>query len=97
MSEAGRPDPGRSFLGGLLLVGGALMMTLCGLCTLFFAGASIVDILRTHGHQGESYSPSILQAAVIIGAPPTLMGAGLVWLGIRLRRPRPPRASPPPR
>ena len=86
MTDPESPDPTRRFFGWLLLIVGVLLMTLCGVCTLFFGGMSIIDIVRTGGHEGEFSSQSILRAAAIIGLPPTFVGVVLIWWGLRLRR-----------
>lgn len=78
-------DDQRRFLGALLLALGILIVTLCGGCTLLFGVISLVDIL--HGRTDREFGPMFaLQAAGLFGLPPTLLGGGLAWWGIKLRR-----------
>ena len=84
----GQPDPVARFFGGALLAIGFLMMALCG-------GCGAVFLLFTA--DGPSPTSTILQAAIVIGGPPTLIGGLLIWLGFRLRRraKQPPSETPP--
>ena len=79
-------DASRRFWGNLILTIGLMIASLCGACTLFFGGAAVVDILRTGGHEREFGSQGILQIALVIGLPPTLIGVALIWWGLRVRR-----------
>ena len=96
MTES-QPSPMRTFVGGMMVVIGVLMVTLCGLCTAFFAIGALVDMAKGHSG-GELFSNgSLLQAAVMLGLPPIAIGALLVWGDLRVRRgPRPPPSAPPP-
>ena len=75
------PSPIRKLFGGLLLALGILIAALSGLCTL--AGV----VLFGAGGSGNAGNALL---ALIIGAPPLLIGAGLIWWGrYLLRRPSP--------
>lgn len=69
------PSPVRRFFGFALLSVGALIATLCGLCTGFFMVAGIVD-------QREMFV-----MALVIGGIPTAIGVAMVVFGRRLLRP----------
>lgn len=80
--------PVRRFWSWLLIMVGGLVTALCGTCTAFYVVAGIVDA----SHPGpENYGGAVLVAALVLGGLPTLVGALLLWWGLRLRRaPRPP-------
>jgi hypothetical protein len=92
-----QPGPMRGFVGNAMLAVGIIMVALCGTCTAYFVIGSLIDLAQGHSG-GEFDSGSILVMAAMLGLPPIVVGALLVWGGSRLRRaPRPPPASPPPR
>jgi hypothetical protein len=85
-----QPSPMRGFVGGMMVVIGVLMVTLCGLCTAVFAIGALVDLAQRRSG-GELFSGgSLLQAALMLGLPPIAVGALLVWGGLRVRRQAPP-------
>jgi len=71
------------FFGVLLIAGGALIMVLCGLCTLVIIGASLVETGPRDA--GLSGIPLVL----LIGGVPTAFGALMIWGGIVLVRAKP--------
>ena len=84
------------FFGAALITVGVLLAVLCGTCTALFGGMSLIQIIAGHGAEGEFNANSILPFALIVGAPPTLLGAALIYVGRRLRRPTPRPSAPPP-
>jgi len=68
------------FFGVLLIVGGALMAALCGLCTLLFVGVGV-----SGGGQSGSGS-GFVELALILGGVPTVFGGLMIWGGIVLVR-----------
>lgn len=90
-AEEGRA--GQRFLGGCLLAVGLLIATLCGACTLLFAGAFLIGAGGSHGAQIGMVLWT-LAIPLIIGGIPTAIGVALAVVGWRLLRPAKP--SPPP-
>lgn len=89
MSSTDDPDgrnPVTLFFGVLLIAVGALIATLCGLCTLVFIGGSMVE-LQSNGSRALSGIPLFL----LIGGTPTAFGAILIWLGAMMLRRNPKR------
>lgn len=77
-----RPSPAQKLFGGILMAFGVLIASLSGLCTL--GGLAVFGL--------NSPSRDILPGLTMVlavGAPPLLVGLGLVWLGRRLMRPKP--------
>ena len=68
------------FFGALLIVGGALIAALCGLCTLLFVGVG----MSNGGSGGEG--SGLVELALILGGVPTVFGGLLIWGGIALIR-----------
>jgi len=80
-SSAGVPPSTMEAVFGSLLMGvGVLMMALCGLCT----GLAVL-VSGAMAFQGYPAFGSIL-AALVTGAIPIAVGAGLFVLGRRMRR-----------
>lgn len=79
-ADQGRPDPVARLFGALLMAVGALMMALCGLCSLIFV------ISMAGGGGGEA--GGMLLLALVIGGVPIAIGFGLFWLGRWLWRPK---------
>lgn len=71
------------FLGGAMIAVGWLMVGLCGLCSAAFMVAMIVEAFRSHSG-GDVIGFTTM--ALVIGGVPIAIGAGLIWLGRRLRR-----------
>jgi len=59
-----RRDPSAKFISAGMVAIGALLVTLCGGCTLYFGGASLWDLLQGRSEQG--YGPVILIVALVI-------------------------------
>jgi hypothetical protein len=79
-SDQDRRDPVARLFGALLMTVGALMMGLCGLCSL----AAVVFM-------GESISSEFggtLLLVLYFGGVPIGVGFVLFWVGRTLRRPR---------
>lgn len=70
-------------MGGLLMAVGGMIAALCGACTLWFAGMSVVA-----SGAGEFSGPGMLVLALPIGGIPTLIGGLMAWWGWRLYRPK---------
>jgi hypothetical protein len=89
-------DPIRVFAGRALVTVGALILGLSGLCTLGFAGVTIV----TDTHRAGSYGgfSSMLPFMLVVGGVPMLIGFGLLRWGLAVLRmaPKPPPSSAPP-
>ncbi|MBW8813246.1 MAG: hypothetical protein JF588_07445 [Caulobacterales bacterium] len=78
-----RPSPVQRFFAGLLMVVGALMAGLCGLCTAVFLVDSVVG-----GGGGElGGGAGLAVMALFIGGIPTAIGVGLFVAGRSLARP----------
>ncbi|MDB5434910.1 MAG: hypothetical protein JWR47_1167 [Phenylobacterium sp.] len=90
-------SPMRGFVASAMIAVGMLLVALCGTCSAFFAISALADILTRGLHSGGEFSSvSVLQVTPVFGGPPILVGAALIWGGLRLRRaPKPPPASPP--
>ena len=66
------------FFGALLIVGGALIAALCGLCTLLFVGVGVSG--------GSGGGSGLVELALILGGVPTVFGGLMIWGGIALIR-----------
>ena len=88
MSGPYRYSDGWRFVGAMLIAVGALIATLSGLCSAIFLASSVSDLLNGHG--GGEFSPNSIPDAIMMvaiwGGIPLLIGAGLVWVGLRLNR-----------
>jgi hypothetical protein len=84
-------DDSRSFWAWLVLTVGALIVLLCGPCTLMFGGGALISLARGEDSQ---LAGMILVIALVIGALPTAGGVVLVLNGLeslrKLRRGRDP-------
>ena len=78
------------FFGELLIIAGALIAALCGLCTVVFIGASVAS--PSGGH--ELSSDGMIPLALLLGGVPTVFGGLMIWAGIALTRSS--RKTPPP-
>jgi hypothetical protein len=87
------PSPGARFFGWLLLMLGALMVVLCGGCTLTLWVVTILGASQTHGAPGSAAAlvASGVAVVAVIGGVPAACGGLLVWAGWRILRPRKPR------
>jgi len=77
-SDQDRRDPVARLFGALLMAVGALMMALCGLCSL-----AAVVFMASGSDPGGS-----LLLVLVFGGAPIALGFGIFWLGRRLWRPR---------
>jgi hypothetical protein len=87
----GGGNPVGQFFGVLLIAVGALIATLCGLCTLVFIGTSFAG-----AGSDRAAALSGIPIFLLIGGTPTAFGAILIWLGIlmvRRGRRRPPKVK----
>ncbi len=92
MTDPRPTGTGGGFITGAMLAVGALLLTLCGTCTLYVGGGGLWSILS--GKEDRSLGGVILVTALVIGGLPTLGGLVLVLEGLkRVRRSRP---QPPP-
>jgi hypothetical protein len=83
-----RPDPVAGFFGGLLIVAGAVIAVLSGLCTLGFLGVMTFDALQRRGGGMLGGFGELLGLAAVFGGVPLAVGVGLVALGRTIRKPR---------
>ena len=81
------PAPQSRFVGWLLLVLGALMVVLCGGCTLTLWGVGIAGLRQDHSGAAWGAMVGLLVTTLLIGGLPTAAGAVLVWAGWRALRP----------
>ena len=65
----------RRFFGGLLIAIGVLMAGLAGMCTIAFLGPS-----------GGGGDQSMRALVLLLGGPPMVIGAAMVWAGVFLWR-----------
>lgn len=92
------PNAGARFFGYVLMAVGALIVTLCGGCTVYFFGTSIWTSLsgaRDHGgHSGDESVSGIVVAfiSIFVGGLPTAAGVALFFAGAGMKR----RANAPP-
>jgi hypothetical protein len=82
-------DARRRYGGRLRVAVGALVCGLCGSCTAFYAGYSILAFL---GLAPDEFGASVivLPTSLVIGGLPTLVGVFLMRSGLRRLRPAPP-------
>lgn len=78
------------FFGALLVVGGALIAVLCGLCTVVVIGVSVSMPHDQQGYGGGGMVP----VALLLGGVPTAFGCLAIWAGIVLLRAKPSSAPP---
>jgi hypothetical protein len=65
----------RRFFSGLIIVVGALMAGLAGLCSMAFLGMP-----------GGGGDKGLVPLVLVFGGPPIVIGAALVWFGVWLWR-----------
>lgn len=90
----GRLGPSAVFAGWGLIVIGALIVLLCGGCTLGLWGGArefITDVQSITANPWGSMT-ALFVASLLIGGLPTLGGVALIWAGWRTLRPRRGRA-----
>ncbi|MFN3523460.1 MAG: hypothetical protein ACK4YQ_14530 [Phenylobacterium sp.] len=81
--QARRTNAVAAFIGSALIAVGWLMVGLCGLCSAAFVVAMIAEALRS-GSGGDVVMFTTM--VLFVGGIPIAVGAGLIWLGRRLRR-----------
>jgi hypothetical protein len=84
------PDATRRYFGSMLIGVGSLIVILCGACSacgLIVVIPSTISLVHDGltGQQGDGYAPLFLQAFVLFGLVPMLIGAGVYLLGRRVR------------
>ena len=85
-------DPGSAIGAWLLILVGALMVALCGGCTVFIDAQVLPEVLRDTFSRGaessydEGWAQLFLFGSVVVGWLPTLLGAALLTWGLRWRR-----------
>jgi hypothetical protein len=89
---------GSALITAAMIAIGALLLTLCGSCTAFVWISGLSDLAHSGGRgEAASYNGAFLKLSLVVGLLPTLIGALLLWAGLRRRaRLRRPRAGPPP-
>jgi len=81
--QSRRRDAVSAFIGGAMIAVGWLMVGLCGLCSAAFMVAMIVEAFRSRsGGDVVMFTTMVL----FVGGIPIAIGAGLIWLGRRVRR-----------
>jgi hypothetical protein len=72
------------FFGALLIIAGALLALLCGLCTLAVIG---VSVSAPAGNGPQDYGGgAMIPVALLVGGVPAVFGCLMVWAGIMLIR-----------
>ena len=90
MSDQKPPRSGRPaswFFGAALIAIGALMVVLCGLCSMAF----FVDFTDGASNRGSGATNNLIQTAVMVGifgGVPIAIGVGLILVGWNLCRQR---------
>ena len=72
------------FFGVLLIAVGALVATLCGLCTLVVIGISVATP-SSNGPQDYG-GGGMIPVALLLGGVPAIFGGLMIWGGIALLR-----------
>ena len=74
------------FWGSVLIVIGALIVLLCGGCSVTVFVAGVWDALKYGGASAGQTMLTTLIGVAIIGGLPTAAGGLLVWAGLRIVR-----------
>ena len=82
-----KPKPEASFFAWVLIVIGALLVVLCGGCTLTFWGVGVVGLLQDHSAAAWGAMTGLFFTTLLIGGVPAAGGAILVWAGWRTLHP----------
>lgn len=77
--------PRRSGAAIALIAIGLLTLVPSGLCSAFFGIAFLKDALTATG-EAATYARGFIWLVPMFGGPPMLLGALLLWLGVRRRR-----------
>ena len=79
---------GKRIFAGIMLVIGAALFCLSGLCTTIYAGSFLYQgWIQPADPVNRDYVAGLLPLAFVIGGPFILTGAILWWAGRRMRRP----------
>ena len=80
-------DAGRRFIANAIIAVGALIMVLCGGCTVWWLGMFMLS-----WSPGSTFGTfvSMLAIPLFVGGPPTIIGVALFVTGRRMKR----RATP---
>jgi small neutral amino acid transporter SnatA (MarC family) len=87
MSSPESPSPPAQFFGWLLVCLGALMVLLCGGCTLVIWGISLYALIQTPNAGGFGQMGLLVLMSSMIGGLPAAGGGVLVWAGWRALHP----------
>ena len=82
-----QPNPAGGFLGWLLIVFGALLVVLCGGCTLTMWGVGVVGLMEQPSAAAWGAVIGEFFFVLLIGGVPTAGGAILIWAGWRVLHP----------
>lgn len=87
MNEPPPLPPRRRGAGAVALIAiGVLILVPSGLCSAVFGIGFLSDIINHTPHGGEDYSRGFIWLVPMFGGPPILIGAGLLYWGLRRRR-----------
>jgi hypothetical protein len=79
------PGPRRRRAGSIALICiGLLILVPSGLCTAFLGIATLIDMTGTG--EAAAYAAGIIWAVLLVGGPPIVIGALLLWWGLRRDR-----------
>ena len=81
------PTPVAQFFAWLLIVIGALLVVLCGGCTLVLWGVGVQGVAQQPGAAAVGALVGMFMLTGLIGGLPTAGGAILIWAGWRILRP----------
>jgi hypothetical protein len=82
------PPPAQGqFIGWLLIAVGALMVLLCGGCTLVFWGVGVWTLIESPSAGGLGAMGLLFLMTGILGGLPAAGGGVLIWAGWRAVRP----------
>jgi hypothetical protein len=84
--------PVARLFGVMLMVVGALIMALSGLCSLALVGATLLALVRSPASLANL--AGALPMVLVFGGGPFGVGLAIFFAGTRLRRARAPKADP---
>lgn len=84
MADAPNLQPRRSSAAIALIAIGLLILVPSGLCSAVFAIGFLHDMFTATG-ETAAYARGLIGVVPIVGGPPMLLGALLLWLGLRRR------------
>jgi hypothetical protein len=85
MADSPNLQPRRSGAAIALIAIGLLILVPSGLCSAVFGIGFLHDALTGTG-ETAAYARGLIWVVPIAGGPPMLLGALLLWLGLRRRR-----------